>query len=328
MRKMSNCIIRAIAALGLVVGAIGSVPAQDYPARPIRIVVPFTPGGPTDAFARVVAQGLTGAFGKPVIVDNKPGASGILGTDIVAKAPPDGYTLLLIASGHAVSPSLYRKLPYDTQNDFTPVTLVAISPNVVVSHPSLPANSIKELIALAKASPGRLNYASTAGIGGASHLSAELLKSMAGIDIVHIPYKGNAPALNDLLAGRVTFMITGVGPMLQHIKAGKLKALAVTSPQRLAVLPDVPTVDETLPGYLANSWWGILGPARMPKDVVDRLNAEIAKVLNSPDAKQRFLALDAEVGGNSPQAFGAFLKAEMDKWDKVVKSLGLQLDSN
>jgi len=308
----------------MLVSAVESVPAQDFPTRAIRIIVPSLPGGPTDSYARIVAQGLTENLKQQVLVANHPGASGIIGTDMVAKAAPDGHVLLLQATHHSVNPSLYKKLPYDTVNDFTPLTLVAINPNVLMAHSSMPANSIKELIALAKAKPGQLNYASTAGIGGGNHLSAELLKSMAGIDILHIPYKGQSAALNDLMAGHVTLMFTSVGLMVPYIKAGKLKALAVTSAKRLANLPDVPTVAETLPGYEMNSWWGMWGPARIPKDIVNRLNTEIVRVLNSADVKKRFLALNAEVGGNTPEEFAGFQKSEMAKWAILVKSLGLQ----
>lgn len=299
--------------------------AQDFPSKTIRIIVPATAGGPTDAFARILGSGMSAALKRPVIVENRPGASGIIGTDIVAKAPADGYTLLLIASGHAVNPSLYKSLPYDT-NELTPLSLVATSPNVLVAHPSLPANSIKELIALAKSRPAQLTYASTAGIGSGSHLSAELFKSMASVEINHVPYKGNAPALNDLLGGHVMLMFTGVGPMLTHIKSGKLKVLAVTSRERLVPLPDVPAIDETLRGYVARSWWGILGPAKMPRDVVVLLNREIVKVLSAPEVRAQFAALDVEGGGSSPQEFGAFIQTEMERTGKLVRTLGLQLE--
>jgi tripartite-type tricarboxylate transporter receptor subunit TctC len=327
MRRMSCLLIRMFFAL-MLVSAVGNAPAEDFPTKPIRIILPSLAGGPTDFYARAVAQGLTENLGQQVLVVNYPGASGIIGTDMVAKAPPDGYTLLLTSTHHSVNPSLYKKLPYDTVNDFTPLTLVAMNPNVLVAHPSLSAISVKELIVLAKARPGQLNYASTSGIGGGNHLSAELLKSMAGIDILHIPYKGQSAALNDLVAGHVTLMFTSVGLMVPYIKAGKLKALAVTGAKRLASLPDVPTVAETLPGYEVNSWWGMWSPARTPKNIVNRLNTEIARVLNSPDVKKRFLTLDAEAGGNAPEEFAAFQKSEMDRWARVVKSLGLQLEAN
>ncbi len=306
-------------------GIAGTAFAQSFPAKTIRIILPFPPGGPTDFYARLVAQKLTDYLGQQVLVDNRAGASGIIGTEMVAKAAPDGYTLLFMSTHHAINPSLYKKLPYDAVKDFTPLTLVAANPNVLVAHPSLPVNSIKELIALAKAKPGQLNYASNS-IGGGNHLSAELFKAMAGIDIEHIPYKGQAPAMNDLLAGHAKLMFTSVGLTVPNVKAGKLKALGVTSPKRVANLPDVPAIGETVPGYEANSWFGMWGPARMPKEIVSRLNRELVKALQSPDVKKRFKEMDAEAGGDSPEEFAAFQKAEMAKWAKVIKDIGLQLD--
>jgi tripartite-type tricarboxylate transporter receptor subunit TctC len=326
MRRIFHLTAVVFSAL-MLISIAGDAFAQTFPTKPIRIVLPFPPGGPTDLYGRIIAEGLKERLGQQVIVDNRPGASGIIGSEMVAKALPDGYTLLLMATHHTINPSLYKKLPYDTEKDFTPITLVATNPNILVAHPSLPANTIKELIALAKAKPGQINYASTS-IGGGNHLSAELLKSMAGIDLFHIPYKGQAPAMNDLLAGHVTLMFTSVGLMVPHIKAGKLKALAVTSAKRAANLPDVPTIAETLPGYEANSWFGMWGPAGMPKELVTRLNQEIARVLHSPEVKKRFMALDAEPGGNSPEEFAAYQKLEMAKWAKVVKDCGIQLESN
>lgn len=319
------CLAVGVFAVLMLVAVPGRIFAQSFPTKPIRIILPFPPGGPTDLYARLVAQGLTESIGQQVLVDNRAGASGIMGTEMVAKAPPDGYTLLLMSTHHAINPSLYKELPYDAVKDFTPLTLVAINPNVLVAHPSLPVNTLKELIALAKTKPGVLNYASNS-IGGGNHLSAELFKSMAGIDIVHIPYKGQAPAMNDLLAGHVTLMFTSVGLTVPNVKAGKLKALGVTSTKRVANLPDVPTIGETLPGYEANSWFAMWGPAKMPKEIVTRLNTAIVKVLRSPEVKKRFLSLDAEVGGNSPEEFAVYQKAEMAKWAKLVKDIGLHLD--
>ena len=301
--------------------------AQNFPTKPIRIVLPFPPGGPTDLYARIVAQGLKEKLGQQSIVDNRPGASGTIGTEMVAKAAPDGYTLLFMSTHHAINPYLYKNLPYNTEKDFTPIILVAINPSVLVAHPSLPANTIKELIALAKSKPGQLNYASNS-IGGGAHLSTELLKSMAGINIMHIPYKGAAPAMNDLLAGHVPLMMTSVGPAVPHIKAGKLKALGVTSAKRLSNLPDVPTIGETVPGYEANSWFAMWGPGNMPKEIVSTLNKAIASLLHSPEVQKRFASLDAEPGGNSPEEFRAFQEAEMAKWSKVIKEIGLQLEAN
>ncbi|MBI2316742.1 MAG: tripartite tricarboxylate transporter substrate binding protein [Betaproteobacteria bacterium] len=309
----------------LLAGFAGHALAQKFPAKPIRIIMPFPPGGPTDSYARMVAHGLAQNLGQQVLVDNRTGASGIIGSEIVAKSPPDGYTLLFTATHHTINPSLYKSLPYDTERDFTPLTLVATNPNVLAASPSFPANTIAELIALARAKPGQLNYASTS-IGGGNHLSAELMKSMAGIDIVHIPYKGQPQAMNDLLGGQVSLMFTSVGLTVPHMKSGKLKALAVTGAKRVANLPDVPTIGETIPGYEANSWFGMWGPARMAKELVAQLNGEIVRVLRSPEVTKRFAALDAEVGGSTPEQFAAFQKSELLKWAKLVKALGLKLD--
>ncbi len=300
--------------------------AQSFPTKPIRIIVPFPAGGATDIFTRLISQKLTENLGQTILVDNRGGASGIIGTEMVVKAPPDGYTWMITATHHAINPSLYKKLPYDTVRDLVALTLVATSPNIVLAHPSLPVNNIKELIALAKAKPGELNFAST-GIGGSNHLSGEMFKSMAGIDMVHIPYKGAAPAMNDLLGGQVTLMFDTPAAGLPHIRAGKLKALAVTSAKRTPLCPDIPTVAESgLPGYEALSWFGMYGPAKTPKEIVTRVNAEVVKILHMPEIKKRFADLAAEPVGNSPEEFAAFLKSEMAKWAKVVKECGAHLD--
>ncbi len=324
MRTAARVVTWAFSAL-MLAGAAGVCLAQKFPAKPIHIIMPFPPGGPTDFYARFVAHGLAQNFGQQVLVENRVGASGIIGSELVAKSAADGYTLLFTATHHTINPSLYKKLPYDTERDFTPLALVATNPNVLAANTSFPANTVAELVALAKAKPGQLNYASTS-IGGGNHLSAELLKSMAGIDIVHIPYKGQPQAMADLLGGQVSLMFTSVGLMVPHMKSGKLKALAVTGAKRVANLPDVPTIGETVPGYEAKSWFGMWGPARMPKDIVNRLNAEIVKVLHTPEAGKQFVKLDAEVGSMNADEFAAFQKAEMTKWARVVKQLGLTLD--
>lgn len=325
MGMMSYLAIFIFSAAMLLNTAVGAW-AQSFPTKPIRLIVPFPAGGTTDIFARMMTQKLSENLKQQVLVDNRAGASGIIGTEIVVKSPPDGYTLLMTATHHAINPSLYKKLPYDTAKDLVALTLVATSPNVLVAHPSFPPNSIKELIALAKAKPGQLNFAST-GIGGANHLSGELFKSMAGIDIVHIPYKGAAPAMNDLLAGHVSLMFDTIGVELPYVKAGKLKALAVTTAKRTAIAPDIPTIAESgLPGYEAVSWFGMYGPAGMPKEIVTRLNMEVVNVLHSPDVQKRFIAYGAEAIGNSPEEFAAYLKSEMAKWAKVVKDCGVHLD--
>jgi tripartite-type tricarboxylate transporter receptor subunit TctC len=307
-------------------GSAGGASAQPFPTKPIRIIVPFPAGGTTDVFARMISQKLSENLKQQVLVDNRAGASGMIGTEMVVKAPPDGYTLMITATHHAINPSLYKKLPYDTLKDLVAITLVATSPNVLVAHPTFPPNTIQELIALARAKPGQLNFAST-GIGGANHLSGELFKSMAGIDIVHIPYKGAAPAMNDLLAGHVSLMFDTIGIELPYVKAGKLKALAVTTAKRTTIAPDIPTIAESgLPGYEAVSWFGMYGPAGMPKEILTRINTEVAKVLHSPDIQKRFIDYGAEAIGNSPEQFAVYLKSEMAKWAKVVKDCGVQLD--
>ena len=304
-----------------------SVSAQTYPTKPIRIVVPFPAGGTTDVLARAAAQKLTEALGQAAVVDNRPGAGGNIGAELVAKSPPDGYTLLMGTVGtHAINPSLYPKMPYDHVRDFVPVILVAGVPNVLVINPSLPVNSVQELIAYAKANPGKLNFASS-GNGTSIHLSAELFKTMAGVQMAHIPYKGSAPALQDLVGGQVQLMFDNLPSALALIKAGRLKALAVTSKERAAVLPDVPTIAESgLPGFEASSWFGLLAPAGTPQLVIAKLNAEIAKWLATPEAKEKLLAQGAIVAGGTPEDFARHIAAETTKWQKVVKESGAKID--
>ncbi len=301
--------------------------AQAYPTKPIRLVVPFPPGGATDILARNVAQKLTEAWGQQVIVDNRPGAGGNIGSELVAKSAPDGYTLEMGTVGtHAINASLYAKMPYDHVKDFVPVILVAGVPNVLVVNPSVPVNSVAELISYAKANPGKLNFASS-GNGTSIHLSGELFKVMAGVQITHIPYKGSAPAMQDLLGGQVQLMFDNLPPSLPQIKAGKLKALAVTSATRAAALPDVPTMAEAgLPGFEASSWFGVLAPAGTPPAIVAKLNAEIGKWLASPEAKEKLLALGANAAGGTPEDFAKHIQAETAKWAKVVKESGAKVD--
>jgi tripartite-type tricarboxylate transporter receptor subunit TctC len=301
--------------------------AQGYPTKPIRIVVPFPAGGATDLLARAAAQKLTDAWGQPVVVDNRPGAGGNIGSELVAKAAPDGYTLEMGTVGtHAINASLYAKMPYDHVKDFAPVILVASVPNVLVVNPAVPVNSVQELIAYAKANPGKLNFASS-GSGTSIHLSGELFKVMAGVQMAHIPYKGSAPALQDLIGGQVQLMFDNLPPSLPQIKGGKLRALAVTSAVRAPALPDVPTVAEAgLPGFEASSWFGILAPAGTPPDIIAKLNAEIAKWLASPEAKEKMLALGANAAGGSPEDFAKHIATETVKWQKVVKASGAKVD--
>ncbi len=319
----------ALAGIAFAVGltAVGGAIAQDYPTRPIKIVVPQSAGGGADILARTVAQKLSEAWGQSVVVDNRPGAAGIIGTELVAKAPPDGYTLVMGAiSTHAINRALYKTLPYDPVKDFAPVALVASAPLLVVVHPSVPVNSMRELIALAKAKPGQLFFAS-AGSGNSTHLAGELFKSMANVDLVHVPYKGATPAESDLIGGQVAVMFTSILSGLPHVKAGKMKALAVTSARRSSIAPDLPTVAESaLPGYDVDPWYGLFAPASTPRAIVDKLNREVARILTLPDVKQRFAALGAEPGSGTPQQFGAFVDAEIAKWSKVVADSGAKPD--
>ncbi len=315
-------------ALAAVFAAISlGASAQTFPTKPIRIVVPFPAGGTTDVLARAVAQKLTESLGQAAVVDNRPGAGGNIGAELVAKSPPDGYTLLMGTVGtHAINPSLYPKMPYDHVKDFAPVILVAGVPNVLVINPSLPVNSVQELIAYAKANPGKLNFASS-GNGTSIHLSGELFKTMAGIQMTHVPYKGSAPALQDLVGGQVQLMFDNLPSSLALIKAGKLKALAVTSLTRAAALPDVPTVAESgLPGFEASSWFGLLAPAGTPPPIVVTLNADVAKWLATPEAREKLLAQGANAAGGSPADFARHIAAETAKWQKVVRESGAKVD--
>jgi tripartite-type tricarboxylate transporter receptor subunit TctC len=301
--------------------------AQAYPVKPIKMIVPFPAAGTTDIVARAVGQKLSEALGQQVIIDNRPGAGGNIGSDLVAKAAPDGYTLLMGTVGtHAINASLYSKMPFDHVKDFVPITLVAAVPNVLIVNPSVAAKSVQELIALAKAKPGQLSFASS-GNGTSIHLSGELFKTMAGVDMVHVPYKGSAPALTDLMGGQVNLMFDNLPSALAHIKAGKLRALAVTSSKRSPALPDVPTISEAgLPGFEASSWFGVFAPAATPKEIIARLSAEIVKVINSAELKERLAAQGAEVVGGSPEQFAAHIKSETAKWAKVVKASGATVD--
>jgi tripartite-type tricarboxylate transporter receptor subunit TctC len=301
--------------------------AANYPAKPVRLVVPFPAGGTTDILARAVAQKLSEAWGRQMIVDNRPGAGGNIGSDLVAKSAPDGYTLLMGTVGtHAINPSLYKNMPYDHVKDFAPVILVAGVPNVLVVNPSLPVHSVPELIAYAKANPGKLNFASS-GNGTSIHLSGELFKAMTGVEMTHVPYKGSAPALTDLIGGQVQLMFDNLPSSLPFIKAGKLRALAVTSGARAAALPDLPTLAESgLPGFEASSWFGVLAPAGTPRDIVAKLNGAIAGWLASPEAKEKLLAQGAIAAGGTPEDFARHIGAETSKWAKVVKASGAHID--
>ena len=301
--------------------------AAAYPSKPIRIIVPFAAGGATDILARAIGQKMTEGLGQLVIVDNRPGAGGNIGSDVVAKAQPDGYTLLMGGVGpNAINATLYPKLPYDAANDFAPVAHVANVTNLLVVHPSVPAKSVKELIAIAKARPGKLTHASSSP-GSAGHLAGEMMKIMAGIDMVTVNYKGSAPALVDLISGQVDLMFDNMPPSLPHIKSGKLKALAVSGGERTSVFPDLPTIAESgLPGFDAGSWFGILAPAGTPPAIVNRLNAVIMKSLTSPELRERLSSQGAAPVGGTPEQFGRHIRAEIAKWAKVIKAANVKLD--
>ena len=307
---------------------VGVLPvhAQNYPVRPVRMIVPFSPGGATDVPARILAQRLSEALGHQIVIDNRPGAGAVLGTDAVAKAPPDGYTLLLTATTHVISASLYKKLPYDAIRDFAPVMLIGSGPNVLAVHPSLPAKNVRELIALAKARPGKIDYASS-GNGSAQHLFGALFMSLADIRMMHIPYKGSAPATTDLIAGQVSVGFPGIALVLPHTKAGRLRALAVTSAERSKAMPDVPSIAEAgVPGYAATLWLGLLAPKGTPPEIVQKLYDEIAKVLRQPEVESAYLATGTDVTISNPEQFGRFVKAEYDKWAKVIKAVDAQVN--
>jgi len=317
-------ILNVAAAFGAALFVAGSLAsAQTYPTKPIRFVVPFAPGGSTDTLARVLALKLSDALGQQVVVDNRSGANGNIGMEIVAKAPADGHTILLgYIANVAIAPSLYEKLPFDPVKDYEPVTLIATSPNVLVAHPSVAAKNLKELIALAKAQPGKLNYAS-ASIASVGHLTGELLNELAGIKMTHVAYKGSGQAVTDLLGGHIQLMFSGFSSTLPHIKSGKLRALAQTGEKRSAALPDVPTIAESgFPNFEATAWYGVHAPAKTPKAIVNRLNAEIVKALKLPDVKERLSGLGFEIAASTPEAYGKYIRSEITKWAKVVKASG------
>jgi len=291
----------------------------------VRLVVPSSPGGGTDILARVLAQKMSETFGQQFVVENRPGAGQVIGIEAVARSAPDGYTLLMAASAIVINEVLYAKPPYDTLRDFAPVTLGASLPNILVVHPALPVKSVRELIVLAKTRAGQLNY-SSAGSGTSPHLSMELFRLMAGITLTHIPYKGSGPATVDLLAGQVQLSMPNVLTALPHIKGGKLRGLGVTSSKRATGLPDIPAIAETLPGYEAIQWYGILAPAGTSRDIVGKLQAEIARILVLPEVKDRLAADGADAVGSRPDEFAAYIRAELAKWGKVVKTAGIKLE--
>jgi tripartite-type tricarboxylate transporter receptor subunit TctC len=299
--------------------------ASAYPAKPIRLIVPFAPGGGLDITTRLIGQRLTQKWGQNVVVDTRPGAATIVGTEIASNAAPDGYTMLMITTTFAINPSLYPKLPYDPLKDFAPVTQLNSQPNVLIVNATAPAATVKELIALAKSKPGELTFA-TPGAGSAPHLSAELFKRMAGIEMTHVPYKGIPPAITDVVGGRVTMLFTTTISAAPHIKGGKVKALAITAGKRLDTMPDVPTIGETLKGYEAEAFQGMVAPAGVPRAIVEKLAGEVAAIVRQPEMVKTFEASGAVAVGSTPAEFDAFLKAQMAKWGKVIKDAGIRLE--
>lgn len=304
--------------------AIPPVSAQSYPVKPIRFVVPYAPGGSSDVIARILGQKLGETLGQIFVVDNRPGAGSMIGTDIVAKSVPDGYTVILSDMPHTINPSIYGKVPYDPVKDFSPITVVGTSAMFLFANPSVPAQSLKDYIALAKSQPGKITIGS-GGNGTTTHLSAELFQSGAGIRLNHVPYKGAGPALADVIAGQIQSTFTSMATAAPHVKAGKLRVLGVTSAKRLPSLPDVPTFAESgVKSFVVEHWWGIMAPAGVPKPIVDRLHADVVKAVNSPDVRERFTALAVEPTVNTPEQFRALLASDVKRWAKVVKDAGVK----
>jgi tripartite-type tricarboxylate transporter receptor subunit TctC len=315
-------VLAAAAALGL-----GDARAAgDYPNRPVKLIVPFPAGGPTDVTARVVAAEMSKTLGQQIVIDNRAGAGGNVAADLAAKSPPDGYTVFFATGGtHGINPSLYKSIPYDPVKDFAPVVFVSTSANVFLATPASKVSTMTDLIAAAKAAPGKLNFA-TAGNGTTTHLSAELLRSLTGIEMVHVPYKGGAQAMTDLVAGQIEFMVDGLPSALPQIRAGAVKALGVTTARRLATAPEIPTVAETVPGFEAIAWYGLVVPAKTPQEAVDRLNAEANRALASEEVRRRYAELGSDPRGGTPEEFDRHVKSELRKWAEVVKATGAQVE--
>jgi len=325
MRTFERLVLLAPAILAAIAGA-PSVCAQDYPTRPIRWIVPVPAGATTDIVTRIVGQKMGEKWGQQVVTDNRPGGVFVIGSDIVAKAAPDGHTIGTLLTPHVVNPFVLKNLPYDTLRDFTPVTLMVMVPGVMTMFPGVPANSLKDVIALAKAKPGNLNYGSPGQLTS-GHLSMEMLKLTAGINITHIPYKGGAPAIADLIAGQIQFLISGPPGVLPHIKSGRLKAIATTAAKRSPGLPDTPTFAESgLPGFDTYEWYGVFAPARIPRDVLAKLSQEIARIVKLPDVSEKLAAQGAIPVGNTSAEFAGFVKREMEVWGKVAQQVGLKPD--
>ena len=321
---------RILAGSGAVLATLCASPTvyaqASYPNKPIRLIVPFAPGGGTDLTARAIAIKLTEAWGQTVVPDNRAGANGTIAVDIATKSPPDGYTLTMISSSHSVNASLYKNLPYDLVRDLAPITHATTQPYALVVHPTLPAKSVKELIALAKTKPDGLTYGSS-GLGGLSHLSGALFASLTGIKLVHVPYKGGNPALNDVIAGQIQMLFSTLLQADTQLKAGRLRALAVTTKKRSPAAPDLPTMQEAgVAGYEVAGWYGVLAPAKTPCPIIDKLNVEIVRILHSPDVQNRLAADGSEAVGSTPEQFGAHIKAEVAKWSKVIKDADIRAE--
>lgn len=324
MNNLRRALVVALAALGCAVA--GAQTASAYPVKPIKIVVPFPPGGTTDVLARMLGQRMTAAWGQPVVVENKAGAGATIGADFVAKSPADGYTLLMGAAHHTIAQNVYSKLPYHLGRDFVPVSVIAMVPNMVVVNAAVPAKTIEEFVALAKSQPGKLNYG-TAGAGTAHHLIGEMFKLRAGVDLMHVPYKGSAPAVSDLVGGQVQVMFDTVTSGLPQVKGGKTRALAVTTAKRSSAMPDVPSLAETvLPGFDVGTWFGILAPAGTPAAVVEKIHAEIEKMVNAPDIRKQLLEMGAEPVGNTPSEMSAQIKSELETYEALAKQIKLVVD--
>jgi len=319
--------MRVLALLALSLVLVGPAAAQPFPAKPLRLFVGFSPGGGVDITGRIVAAKLSELWGQAMTVENRLGAGGTLAADAVAKAPADGYTFVVCnAASHGIAPSLYKKLPYDPIRDFTPISLLGITSNVMVVHPSVPATTVAEFIAYAKANPGRISFGSS-GVGTSPHLSVELLKSMTGINLVHVPYKGGAQSSTDLLGGQIQLLITNLPEQIGYIKAGKTRALGVSTIKRSPQLPDLPTISEAgVPGFDVTVWYGLCAPAGLPRALVDKVNADVAKAVLSPDTQRRLFDQGVEAARNSPEEFAAFIRAEVTKWAKVVRDSGATAD--
>ena len=318
---------KRLAALWLLsLTALGSAVAQTFPSQTVKIIVPFPPGGTTDILARQVANELAQKWGAPVIVDNRAGASGTIGSEQLVRSPRDGYTLMVTATHHVINPSLYKNLKYDTRTDFTPIALIASVPNVLVVNPSLPVKNVQELIKYAKDKPGVLSFGST-GVGGANHLAGELFKHTAGIDIVHVPYKGAAPALNDLIGGHIPIMFDSLPGVIQHIRSGQLRALGVTSLKRAPAAPDIPTIDESgIRGFDATAWFGMYAPGNMPAELIRKISGDVLEVLRSQRIQTQFAEQGADPGTMSQPDFANFVNAEIAKWGKVIATANIKLD--